>query len=273
MWTLDCTSVDRALRMFSALAAETGDGTVGEVRLEAVASLQFVGERLEHIQRELRFRAASAADHMVVSGRVGALVLRYTVMKMGVPYGTQLLQDFKCAIDSGDVDVGERAHDLLMDLVGREMSMGCRDNVEDELALWCHAQSALSKCELQVGRLDHTVSRAAPYHSSMSRSPSDESADVPQKGEVLKASAPGPRQVRVGMEVAALDGERIGTVKEVRGEEFLLSRHLARSLWVPLSAVLAAEDYTGNYRGPVQETTIVLEISAAHVDRQGWRHG
>jgi hypothetical protein len=107
----------------------------------------------------------------------------------------------------------------------------------------------------------------------MSTSPSDESAEDPPKGEVLKASAPGAQQVRVGMEVVTLDGQSIGNVKQIRGDEFLLSRHLARSLWVPFSAVLAAEDYTSNYRGPVQPTTVVLEVSSAHVDRQGWRHG
>jgi hypothetical protein len=114
----------------------------------------------------------------------------------------------------------------------------------------------------------HDAARAKPYYASMS----DESADDPDKGEILKASAPGAQQVRVGMEVATLDGQSIGTVKEVRGEEFLVNRHLARDLWVPFSAVLAAEDYTSNYRGPVQPTSIVLEVSAAHVDRQGWRH-
>jgi hypothetical protein len=99
----------------------------------------------------------------------------------------------------------------------------------------------------------------------MSTSPSDES------GEILKASAPGPQQVQVGMEVTTLDGERIGTVKEVRETEFLLARHMAHDLWVPFSAVLAAEDYTANFRGPVQPTSVVLEVSGAHVDRQGWR--
>jgi hypothetical protein len=105
----------------------------------------------------------------------------------------------------------------------------------------------------------------------MSTSPSDESADAEQRGEVLKASSLGPQQIQAGMEVAALDGERVGTVSEVRETEFLLDRHMAHNLWVPFSAVLAAEDYTANYRGPVQPTTVVLSVSAAHVDRQGWR--
>lgn len=106
----------------------------------------------------------------------------------------------------------------------------------------------------------------------MSTSPGDESDDAPGKGEILKASEPGAQQVHVGMEVSTFDGERIGTVKEIRGDEFHLNRHFAHDLWVPLTAVMAAEDYTSNFHGPVQPTRVVLNVSAAHVDRQGWRH-
>jgi hypothetical protein len=96
--------------------------------------------------------------------------------------------------------------------------------------------------------------------------------DEPSEGEILEASGPGPNQVQVGMDVTSIDGERIGKVKEVLEQEFLIDRPLARDLWVPFAAVLATEDYTGNYRGPVQPTQVVLSVSAAHVDRQGWRH-
>ena len=92
------------------------------------------------------------------------------------------------------------------------------------------------------------------------------------EGEILKASAPGRGQVDIGMQVTSMDGESIGKVKEVGEGEFLVDRPLARDLWVPFSAVLATQDYTRNYRGPVQPTAVVLEVSAAHVDRQGWRH-
>jgi hypothetical protein len=96
--------------------------------------------------------------------------------------------------------------------------------------------------------------------------------DEPGEGEILEASGPGARQVHVGMEVTSIDGERIGRVKDVREQEFLIDRPMARDLWVPFEAVLATEDYTSNYRGPVQPTQVVLSVSAAHVDRQGWRH-
>ena len=107
----------------------------------------------------------------------------------------------------------------------------------------------------------------------MSTSASDDSASDEQHGEILKASSPGQEQIRIGMEVASLDGQSLGRVKEIQEGEFLLDRPMARDLWVPFSAVLATEDYTGNVRGPVQPTSVVLEVSSAHVDRQGWRHG
>ena len=93
-----------------------------------------------------------------------------------------------------------------------------------------------------------------------------------EEGEVLKASGPGAGQIKVGMDVTSLDGERIGKVKEVAGAEFLVDRPLARDLWVPFGAVLATQDYSGNVRGPVQPTSVVLNVSVAHVDAQGWRH-
>ncbi len=100
---------------------------------------------------------------------------------------------------------------------------------------------------------------------SDSREPSDE-------GEILKASGPGVDQIQVGMAVASIDGERIGKVKLVRDGEFLIDRPLARDLWVPFSSVLATEDYSGKYRGgPAEPVQVVLAVSAAHIDSQGWR--
>ena len=47
-------------------------------------------------------------------------------------------------------------------------------------------------------------------------------------GEVLKANTLGPDQVRVGMEVMSINGHSLGKVKEVRANDFLLDRPLAR---------------------------------------------
>jgi hypothetical protein len=88
------------------------------------------------------------------------------------------------------------------------------------------------------------------------------------EGEVLKASGLGQSQINVGMEVTTLDGQQIGKVKEVHDDEFLVDRPFERNLWVPFSAVMATEEYTGNYRGG----SVVLSVSGAHVDTQGWRH-
>jgi hypothetical protein len=107
----------------------------------------------------------------------------------------------------------------------------------------------------------------------MSTSASDDSWEAEPRGEILKASSPGPDQVQVGMQVMSLDGERVGKVKAIQPDEFLVDRPLARDLWVPFTAMLAAEDYNPNFRrGPSEEPSVVLNITHAHVDRQGWRH-
>jgi hypothetical protein len=99
----------------------------------------------------------------------------------------------------------------------------------------------------------------------------DDSANDVTRGEILRAAAPGASQVEVGMEVASLDGQPIGKVKEVHPDEFLVDRPLARDLWVPFKFVLATEDYSPNFHGPVQSASVVLTVSGAHIDSQGWR--
>ena len=96
---------------------------------------------------------------------------------------------------------------------------------------------------------------------------------TPDEGEILKANRLGPDQVRVGMDVVGIDGEMVGKVKEVRAEDFLLDRPFARDLYVPYRFVVAAEDYGGTFRrGPVEASEIVLSMSAAHLDSQGFQH-
>lgn len=99
-----------------------------------------------------------------------------------------------------------------------------------------------------------------------------EIGDSSDHGEILKAHSP-VDQVHVGMAVTSLDGEPIGTVKEIKGDEMRLDRPLARDLWVPLSSVMATEEHRTNYRGGASEPEeVVLNVSAAHIERQGWRH-
>src|SRR4030088_2741968 len=99
-----------------------------------------------------------------------------------------------------------------------------------------------------------------------------ETQDSSSEHEILKASSPGADQIHPGMDVVAIDGEHIGKVKEVREGEFLIDRPLARDLWVPFSSVLEAGEQGGTLRrGPPQPSEVMLNISAAHVDNQGWR--
>src|ERR1700737_2484659 len=112
------------------------------------------------------------------------------------------------------------------------------------------------------------MASAARRHTAMSDT--DSAAD---EGEILKANRLGPDQIHVGMEVMSIDGHAVGKVKEVRAEDFLLDRPLARDLYVPFAFVMGAEDYGGTFRrGPVEETEIVLSVSGSHLDNQGWQH-
>lgn len=95
----------------------------------------------------------------------------------------------------------------------------------------------------------------------------------PGGGEILKASGVGPSQIRIGMDVLGRDGSPVGTVKEVRQDDFLVDRPLARDVYVPFSFVLATETEWERIRGgPTGPTEVVLTISAAHVDEQHWPH-
>jgi len=91
----------------------------------------------------------------------------------------------------------------------------------------------------------------------------------PGHGEILHASSPGAGQIAIGMDVIGVDGHSIGSVKEVRPNDFLLARPMARDLYVPYQFVLSVPD-----RGdkPARPTEVVLTVSAASLDHQGWQH-
>ncbi|MDQ6675260.1 MAG: PRC-barrel domain-containing protein [Chloroflexota bacterium] len=100
-----------------------------------------------------------------------------------------------------------------------------------------------------------------------------ETEDHPVHPEILKASSPGREQIQPGMDVVSIDGDHIGKVKGVREAEFLIGRPLARDVWVPFTAVIEAGEHGGAFRrGPTQPSEVVLSVSAAHVDEQGWQH-
>ena len=97
--------------------------------------------------------------------------------------------------------------------------------------------------------------------------------DSNDEGEILKANTLGPDQIRVGMDVMSINGHAVGKVKEVRADDFLLDRPLARDLYVPFSFVMATEEYGGTFRrGPSAPTEVVLSVSEEHIDNQGWQH-
>jgi hypothetical protein len=99
-----------------------------------------------------------------------------------------------------------------------------------------------------------------------------DSHDPQGTGEILKASGPDATQIKPGIEVVGIDGERIGKVKEVQGTEFLVDRPLAHDLWVPFASVVEAGEHGGSFRrGPRQADEVVLSVMATDVDDQGWR--
>jgi hypothetical protein len=66
-------------------------------------------------------------------------------------------------------------------------------------------------------------------------------------------------QIRETMDVVGADGEKIGTVKEVHGTDFLLDRPMARDLFVPFGAVRT-----------VDGERVMLAIRSEQIDEQDW---
>ncbi len=71
----------------------------------------------------------------------------------------------------------------------------------------------------------------------------------------------GSPAVRAGMVAVGSDGGIIGTVREVRGEDFLVERTLARDVYVPLGAVRA-----------IMENLVELDVPADEVEGMHWEH-
>lgn len=66
--------------------------------------------------------------------------------------------------------------------------------------------------------------------------------------------------VRRGMEVFANDGERLGRVKHMRGNDFLVDRPLARDVYVPYDAIEQADE------------RVVLNIASDQLSAQDWEN-
>ena len=65
--------------------------------------------------------------------------------------------------------------------------------------------------------------------------------------------------IRTGMFVFDPEGDNVGTVKEVRAEDFLIDRPLARDVYVPFSAVRSVAD-----------GLVMLDIPSYKIDSQRW---
>ena len=85
--------------------------------------------------------------------------------------------------------------------------------------------------------------------------------------EMKKGFAPGERAgtqigrelINEGMEVVGSNGEYLGAVKEIRENDFLVDRSMARDVYVPFSAVAKSD-----------RRTIILNIPSDKMDAMGW---
>ena len=80
---------------------------------------------------------------------------------------------------------------------------------------------------------------------------------VRNKGQYWGSSV-SDRNVRIGMEVIGRDGEHAGEVKEVRANDFLVDRPMARDVYVPFSAC------------EITHGRIHLNVLENEIEQQGW---
>jgi hypothetical protein len=126
-----------------------------------------------------------------------------------------------------------------------ESVLGIRD-IHNELEIdQSPARSSRSEQDAQ----SRQVPVEGPKKDSKPQASPGESAGGIKHLELLKA----------GLPVVETEGHQIGNVKEVRQNDFLLDRPMARDVYVPFTAVEATSD-----RG------VMLNIRRAEIDRQGW---
>ena len=66
-------------------------------------------------------------------------------------------------------------------------------------------------------------------------------------------------EIQEGMEVVDTEGDRVGQVKEVRDDDFLVDRSMARDAYVPFSEC------------QISDGQVRLKVRASEVDDQGWQ--
>lgn len=65
--------------------------------------------------------------------------------------------------------------------------------------------------------------------------------------------------VRVGMHVVGADGKEVGTIKEVRANDFLINRPMRRDVYAPFDAI---QNVNGD--------RVTLNVSSDKVDNMNW---
>jgi hypothetical protein len=115
--------------------------------------------------------------------------------------------------------------------------------------------------ELRVNRREFANQAATSDSSTFSgdRGPRESRTSAYGTGVANSSGGSTRWQIRETMDVVGSDGEKVGTVKEVRGADFLLDRPLARDLFVPFSAVRT-----------VDGERVLLGVRSEQIDDQRW---
>src|ERR1700691_2118278 len=101
----------------SAFRAAAEDGEVADVGFEAVAFVQAGDQRADRVRADLGHPAAIAADQVNVVAGGGQVVGGRAVVQVRVGDHADLLEQFKRAVDGGDVDAARGLVDLSADFL------------------------------------------------------------------------------------------------------------------------------------------------------------
>jgi hypothetical protein len=80
---------------------------------------------------------AMAADKVVMRLTSHCFIVRLFAEKVIFPHETQFAQQFQCAVDGGEADIGITLLNAFSDLIYAEMLIGLLDDTQDHMALRC----------------------------------------------------------------------------------------------------------------------------------------
>jgi 4-amino-4-deoxychorismate lyase len=127
---------------------------VSDVELEAAVSCQLVGERREHLGRDLRDTAAGPADEVRVLLLADRVVGGRAVREVRVGHQPELFEQFQCPVNCGDVDPGRSLGHLRVYLVRRCVAEPVY-GIEHQLTLRGQPEPSRAKL-LRQGGVGHT---------------------------------------------------------------------------------------------------------------------